>query len=93
MTGARTTAPAICDEDGKKAFEESRKLYIAKNMVELFTRDRHSYEIEQKDFSCHNYLVPDIVLSLGLQKPTVRNAAILFCPRNCIEKGFSTEGF
>lgn len=77
-------------EFGKSEFEKSKEIYNNHKSLNLYAREKVSYEI-MKDAYNNVKLVPDMVFYLNkCEKNVVRNGAVL-CLRNDLEKTISEK--
>lgn len=76
------------DENGRKEFEITKRIYNAHKDLNLIARDEKSYEIMKKAFkNNHVILAPDIVMYLNKTKKDItRREEILIVLRNDVEK-------
>lgn len=82
------------NEEGRKYFSESHKIYSAHPNLIIFLRDKNSYVFMQEYFSnIQTFLVPDIVLRLKTTIVHNKRTKIVFCMRNDIEKQIRDEEY
>lgn len=77
--------------DGERELRETRKIYNAHKNLNLFVRDRSSYELAKSIFECKVELIPDIVLFLNACRKRERSKQIVVCLRKDIEQNLSKE--
>ena len=73
------------DEDGKKEFEITKKIYNEHKNLTIVTREQVSYDIVKENFSADVLLTPDIVMSLNKQKENVERKGIMYLLRKDVE--------
>ena len=78
------------DEIGKEELEKSIKVFNAAKNLKIFARENKTYEFAKKVYkNAKVELVPDIVLSLDIQKFEGKREGILLCLRKDVEGIFS----
>lgn len=77
------------EAEGAPILTQCRDILTRENNVVLFAREKPSFELAQKYFTCESILVPDIVLSTNLQTDTPRENQILLCFRADAEKSIT----
>lgn len=79
-------------EEGKKEFENSKRIYNNHTDLHLIAREKVSYEIMKKAYpNCDVILTPDIVLSMDELDNPYKRDGITFCFRRDVEKVLSEE--
>ncbi len=80
------------DEESKKQFELSKKIYGKHKDLHIFAREEISYNIMKKAYKKNNiYLVPDIVLYNNDRKESYERKGITFLIRSDKEKSISNK--
>lgn len=81
------------NQDGKKLLKKTKDLYESCANLNIFVRDRTSYELATKNFNVHSInLMPDMALSLNYNRFNERNGAMLLL-RSDSEKLLAPEEF
>lgn len=79
-------------EEGKKEFENSKKIYNNHKDLHLIAREKVSYEIMKVAYpNCDVILTPDIVLSMNKLDNPYKREGITFCFRRDAEKVLTPE--
>ena len=79
-------------EEGKKEFENSKKIYNNHKDLHLIAREKVSYEIMKEAYqNCDVILTPDIVLSMDKLNNPYKREGITFCFRRDAEKVLTPE--
>ena len=79
-------------QEGKKEFENSKKIYNSHKDLHLIAREKVSYEIMKEAYpNCDVILTPDIVLSMDKLDNPYKREGITFCFRKDVEKVLSKE--
>ena len=79
-------------KEGKKEFENSKKIYNNHKDLHLIAREKVSYEIMKKAYpNCDVILTPDIVLSMDKLNNPYKREGITFCFRRDAEKVLTPE--
>ena len=79
-------------EEGKKEFENSKKIYNNHKDLHLIAREKVSYEIMKEAYpNCDVILTPDIVLSMDKLDNPYKREGITFCFRRDAEKVLTPE--
>ena len=79
-------------EEGKKEFENSKKIYNNHKDLHLIAREKVSYEIMKEAYqNCDVILTPDIVLSMDKLDNPYKREGITFCFRKDAEKVLTPE--
>lgn len=79
-------------EEGKKEFENSKKIYNSHKDLHLIAREKVSYEIMKEAYpNCDVILTPDIVLSMDKLDNPYKREGITFCFRRDVEKVLTKE--
>lgn len=79
-------------EEGKKEFENSKKIYNNHKDLHLIAREKVSYEIMKEAYqNCDVILTPDIVLSMDKLDNLYKREGITFCFRRDAEKVLTPE--
>lgn len=79
-------------EEGKKEFENSKKIYNNHKDLNLIAREKVSYEIMKEAYpNCNVMLTPDIVLSMDKLDNPYKREGITFCFRRDVEKVLTKE--
>lgn len=80
------------DKKSQEEFENSKKIYGKHKNLNIFAREKISYEIMLNAYPNNNiYLVPDIVLYFKNEKEKYNREGITFIIRNDPEKQVSSE--
>lgn len=74
------------DQNGIDEFENSKRIYTAKNRVLLAVRDELSFVKAKSNYTCDVLFVPDIVLNTKLPKSLDRTKKIILCLRKDLER-------
>ena len=79
-------------EEGKKEFENSKKIYNNHKDLHLIAREKVSYKIMKEAYpNCDVILTPDIVLSMDKLENPYKREGVTFCFRRDVEKALSAE--
>ena len=79
-------------QEGKKEFENSKKIYNNHKDLHLIAREKVSYEIMKEAYpNCDVILTPDIVLSMDKLDNPYKREGITFCFRRDAEKVLTPE--
>ena len=79
-------------QEGKKEFENSKKIYNGHKDLHLIAREKVSYKIMKEAYpNCDVILTPDIVLSMDKLDNPYKREGITFCFRRDVEKVLSEE--
>lgn len=73
------------DDEGKREFEKSVKVYNNHKNLTIVTREQISYDVVKEHFTADVLLTPDIVMSLNKQRENIDRKGIMYILRSDVE--------